>query len=118
MALFGAETTGLEGIEGFEPEVGLIGVLMLDFVQGDRITYVVTPAEAKAIHEIVDRYARASDRRIWKLGTDLGRDDLIDLYPVSDFDAIIDAAVDEAVEEFVDELFDDPGTEPPATEEP
>ena len=118
VALFGAESTGLEGIEGFEPEIGLIGVLMLEFVQGDRVTYVVTPAEAKAIHDIVDRYARSSDRRIWKLGTDLGRDDLIDLYPAATFDGLIDAAVDEAVDEFVDELFDDPGAEPAAPEEP
>ena len=118
VALFGAESTGLEGIEGFEPEVGLIGVLMLEFVEGDRVTYIVTPAEAKAIHDIVDRYSRSSDRRIWKLGTDIGRDELIDLYPVQTFDALIDAALDEAVDEFVDELFDDPGAEPAAPEEP
>ena len=114
VALFGAEPTGLEGIEGFEPEVGLIGVLMLEFVEGDRVTYIVTPAEAKAIHDIVDRYSRSSDRRIWKLGTDIGRDELIDLYPPATFDGLIDAAVDAAV----DELFDDPGTEQPAPEEP
>jgi hypothetical protein len=111
VALFGAESTGLEGIEGFEPEVGLIGVLVLEFVKedDDKVTYVVTPAEAKAIYDIVDRYARSSDRRIWKLGTDVGRDDLIDLYPTSEFDAIIDAAVDDAVDELFDEVFGDDG---------
>ena len=77
IALFGAEATDVEFAES---SVGLIGVLELDLVQGDQISYVVTPAEAKAIQDLVDRYTSASDRRIWKLGFDLSTDDLIDLY--------------------------------------
>ncbi|MDE0652034.1 MAG: hypothetical protein OXI26_00070 [bacterium] len=77
IALFGAEATGDEFAE---PSVGLIGVLDLDFVRGQDITYVVTPAEAKAIQEVVDRYTAASDRRIWKLGFELPTQELIDLY--------------------------------------
>ena len=77
VALFGAEVVDLEIGES---EVGLIGVLELDLVAGDEITYVVTPSEAKAIQELVDRYMASTDRRIWKLGSDLSTEDLIDLY--------------------------------------
>ena len=63
-----------------ETPVGLIGVLGLDHVQGDQITYVVTPAEAKAIQDLVDRYAAASNRRIWKLGSNLSAEHLVELY--------------------------------------
>lgn len=77
IALFGAEGTD---VEFAERPVGLIGVLELDHVQGDRVSYVVTPAEAKAIQDLVDRYAAASDRRIWKLGFDLSSEHLLDLY--------------------------------------
>ena len=118
VALFGAEPTGLEGLEGVEPPVGLIGVLSLEFVEGDKVTYVVTPTEAKAIHDTVDRYSRSSNRRIWKLGTEVGRDELIDLYPPSTFDAILDAAVDAAVDEVFDEVFGDEGSAPESGQEP
>ena len=77
IALFGAEATG-DGV--VEPSVGLIGVLDLAFVEGDQITYVVTPAEAKAIQDLVDRYNRAAERRIWKLGFDLSSEALAAVY--------------------------------------
>ena len=77
IALFGAERAAVGELE---PSVGLIGVLELDFVQGDAITYVVTPAEAKAIQDVVDRYGDASERRIWKLGFDLSVDELTRVY--------------------------------------
>lgn len=77
IALFGAEAADVEFAES---SVGLIGVLELDLVQGDRITYVVTPAEAMAIQDLVDRYTAASSRRIWKLGFDLSTGDLVGLY--------------------------------------
>lgn len=80
VALFGAEATDVEFAES---PVGLIGVLELDLVQGDQVSYVVTPTEAKAIQDLVDRYTAASKRRIWKLGYDLSTDDLIDLYGTS-----------------------------------
>ena len=80
IALFGAEFSSVEGLEGVEPSVGLIGVLELKMVQGDKLTYVVTPSEAAAIQDIVDRYQAASNRRIWKLGFDLSTQELIDLY--------------------------------------
>lgn len=77
VALFGAEATD---VDFAETPVGLIGVLGLDHVQGDQITYVVTPAEAKAIQDLVDRYAAASNRRIWKLGSNLSAEHLVELY--------------------------------------
>ena len=77
IALFGAE---FSGVEAEEPSVGLIGVLELKMVQGDKLTYVVIPAEAIAIQDIVDRYQAASNRRIWKLGFELSTQELIDLY--------------------------------------
>lgn len=80
IALFGADPTEFESLDGIEPTVGLIGVLELEFVDGDSITYVVPPGDAKAIQDVVDRYRAASNRRIWKLGFDLSAQDLIDLY--------------------------------------
>ncbi len=77
IALFGAE---FSGVEAEEPSVGLIGVLELKMVQGDKLTYVVIPSEAAAIQDIVDRYQAASNRRIWKLGFELSTQELIDLY--------------------------------------
>ena len=87
VALFGAESSGAEAVE---PSVGLIGVLELEFVRDDKITYVVTPADAKAIQEIVDRYSKASDRRIWKLGFDLSIDELIDIFGASNVAPVVD----------------------------
>ena len=77
VALFGAESSDFEG---GEPSVGLIGLLTLEFVRGDKITYVVTPAVAKDIQDTVDRYMAASNRRMWKVGFELPTQDLIDLY--------------------------------------
>lgn len=77
IAMFGAEPTEDELAE---PPVGLIGVLELDFVEGDTLTYLVTSAEAKAIQEVVDRYNGAAKRRIWKLGFDLPTEELNRLY--------------------------------------
>ena len=70
LALFGREAAdiGLDGDPLGDGAYGLIGVLTLDFVLDGRLIYIVTPEEALAIHEIVDRFNGASDRRIWKLG--------------------------------------------------
>ncbi|MCY3663643.1 MAG: hypothetical protein OXH28_12595 [bacterium] len=91
LALFGAEATGLglddpglglddPGLGVAEPAVSLIGILTLDFVEGDSLIYLVTPPEAKAIQDTVDRYSRASERSIWKLGSDVSAEDLVELY--------------------------------------
>ncbi len=84
IALFGAERSGLDAdipdAVADEPTVGLIGVLQLRIVEDGKLTYVVTPAEAIAIQDIVDRYQASSNRRIWKLGFELSTQDLIDLY--------------------------------------
>lgn len=75
VALLGREAPDLDG-----EEVGLsvIGVLQLDFVQGDDVYYVVTPEEALAIKDVVDRFSAAADRTMLKLGFDLTIDDLVD----------------------------------------
>ena len=75
VALLGRESLGPEGQAG---ALGLIGVLKLDFVQGDDIYYVVTPEEALTIKSSVDRYTAAADRTMLKLGFDLTIDDLVD----------------------------------------
>ena len=80
IAMFGAEFSEFSDVEAAEPSVGLIGVLELDFVRGGKITYVVTPTEAKAIQDVVDRYKAASDRRMWKVGFDISTRELIDIY--------------------------------------
>ena len=80
VALFGAE--GVDGEPG-GTAVALIGVLELDFVEGDNISYVVTPAEAREIQSLVDRYNGSSDRRMWKLGFDLASDDLVGFFGAS-----------------------------------
>ena len=74
VALLGRETEGLGGEAG---PLGLIGVLQLEFVQGDNIYYVVAPAEALAIKNTIDRYSAASDRTMLKLGFDLAIEDLV-----------------------------------------
>ena len=92
IALFGAE---FSGVEAAEPSVGLIGVLELKMVQGDKLTYIVTPSDAIAIQDIVDRYQAASNRRMWKLGFELSTQELINLYgPPSAAPAIDDAFAD------------------------
>lgn len=84
IALFGVESTAGSFEEPFaEPEAGLIGILALDVVEGDTLTYLVTPADARIISDVVDRFNAASERRIWKLGTDLSREQLVDLYGAS-----------------------------------
>ena len=77
LALFGAETSA-DAAEG--APAALIGVLTVDFVDGDTLVYMVTPQEAKDLQAIVDRYAAATERRIWKLGADIAVGDLVDLY--------------------------------------
>ena len=73
VALLGREA----GPDGEADALGLIGVLQLDFVQGDNIYYVVAPTEALAIKSTVDRYTAASDRTMLKLGFDLESEDLM-----------------------------------------
>ena len=53
------------------PQLSLLGVLHLDFVQGGNIIYVVEPVTALQIQNTVSRYNAASDRQIWRLGIDL-----------------------------------------------
>jgi len=72
-AALGGGPVDLSGAAG---ALGLIGVLQLEFVQGDNIYYVVTPEEALAIKSIVDRYSAASDRTMLKLGFGLAVEDL------------------------------------------
>lgn len=74
VALLGRESGG----PGDEADaLGLIGVLRLEWVQGDSVYYVVPPAEALAIKDTVDRYSAASDRTMLKLGLDLAVEDLV-----------------------------------------
>ena len=73
VALLGVETD-TEGVTG---ELGLIGVLTLEFVDGDSVYYVTTPDQALDIMSVVDRFTRAQDRAILKLGVDLTADDIV-----------------------------------------
>ncbi len=75
VALLGRESGGPDGQVG---ALGLIGVLQLEFVQGDDIYYVVTPEEALVIKSTIDRYTAAADRTMLKLGFDLTIEDLVD----------------------------------------
>lgn len=72
VALLGRET----GEDG-SGDLGLIGVLQLDFVEGNSLFYVVTPDEALAIKNTVDRFAGAADRTMLKLGFGLTTEDLV-----------------------------------------
>lgn len=74
VALLGREA---QGPDGEESALGLIGVMQLEFVQGDDIFYVVTPTEALDIKSTVDRYSAASDRTMLKLGFDLTVEELV-----------------------------------------
>ena len=74
VALLGVEGEGAAGEAG---ALALIGVLQLEFVQGDDIFYVVTPEEALTIKSTVDRYSAASDRTMLKLGFDLQVEELV-----------------------------------------
>lgn len=81
-ALDTGDTVALLGREGEGPAggagtLGLIGVLQLEFVQGDNIYYVVEPEVALDIKSTVDRYSAASDRTMLKLGFELTVEDLV-----------------------------------------
>ncbi len=91
IALFGAESNEDIG----EPTVALIGVLELDLVSGGTLTYLVSPADAVAITDVVDRFNAASDRRIWKLGVELSSAQLAELYGGGDAPGASDAFVGE-----------------------
>ena len=82
LALFGREAapSGPDGDPLGEGAYGLIGVLTLDFVLDGQLIYIVTPEEALAIHDIVDRFNGSSDRRIWKLGFGISLESLSDVY--------------------------------------
>ena len=75
VALLGRESAD---VEGQIVALDLIGVLQLEFVQGDDIYYVVTPEEALEIKSTVDRYTTAADRTMLKLGFGLTIEDLVD----------------------------------------
>lgn len=66
IALFGSlpTATGASATE-------LIGVLRLDFAQNGKLTYIVTPEEAWRYQTMVDDFKRSSNRKIWKLGTNV-----------------------------------------------
>ena len=72
VALLGRESSGPDG----GGALSLIGVLLLEFVQGGNIFYVVTPEEALQIKSTVDRFTAASDRTMLKLGFGLSAQDL------------------------------------------
>ena len=84
LALFGVEASAVVGLDGSESGAGddaaLIGVLTVEFVEDNALVYIVTPEEAVAIQDVVDRYTSATDRRIWKLGFDVSVEDLLGLY--------------------------------------
>ena len=75
VALLGRESEGPDGQPG---PLDLIGVLQLEFVQGDDIYYVVTPEEALTIKATIDRFTAAADRTMLKLGFGLTIEDLTD----------------------------------------
>ena len=64
--------------EGQPGALGLIGVLRLEFVQGDDIFYVVTPDEALDIKKTVDDWTQSADRTILKLGYNLSAEEITD----------------------------------------
>lgn len=64
------------GFAAQDTELSLIGVLRLDNVQGGNIIYVVEPAKALEIQDLIRRYLAATDRQIWRLGIDLTADDV------------------------------------------
>ncbi len=73
VALLGRESSDLQG----QPSaLGLIGVLQIEFVEGDDLYYVVTPEQALQIKSIVDSYTQSSDPMMLKLGFNLTVDDL------------------------------------------
>ena len=73
VALLGVEA----GVEGVPGDLGLIGVLTLEYVDGDSVYYVTTPEQALGIMSVVDRFTRAQDRAILKLGVNLSSDDIV-----------------------------------------
>lgn len=75
VALLGRESSDLAGGPG---ALSLIGILELEFVSGDDVYYVVTPDDALAIKSTVERYLRAEDRTIVKLGFGLAVEELVD----------------------------------------
>lgn len=64
------------GFDAQQPGLSLIGVLRLDNVQGNNIVYIVEPARALQIQNLVNRYLAAADRQIWRLGIDLTAEDI------------------------------------------
>ena len=75
VALLGRESGGPDAEQA---DLGLIGVLQLEYVDGNNVYYVVTPDEALQIKSTVDRYTGSSDRTMLKLGFDLRIEDLMD----------------------------------------
>ena len=54
----------------------VIGVITIDNILGGTLTYVVPPEEALLIEHMLTRYQRASDRKMWLLGTDVTPEEL------------------------------------------
>ena len=67
---------GTEAAELTTTRASLIGVLELETVQDGKLYYVVPPPEALTIETTVSRYENASNRRIWKLGQQVSKEDL------------------------------------------
>lgn len=77
IALLGADG----GAEGLQGPLGLIGVLTLEFIQGDSVYYVVTPEEALTIKDTIDRFTASNDRTILKMGPNLTAEDIVAALP-------------------------------------
>ena len=66
IALFGSLPTA-----GGASSTQLIGILRIDFAQSGKLTYIVSPEEAWRYQTMVDVFKSASNRKIWKLGTNV-----------------------------------------------
>ena len=84
VALLGSETFGPEGRPGPRH---LIGVLRLEFVQEDDLYYIVSPDEAVDIMSIIDRFMAAANRKLLKLGHNVGSAELVDALNRSEADS-------------------------------
>lgn len=80
IALLGQDPTaagfGGDLVEAQGQPLTLIGVLTLEFVTDSKIYYVVTPQQAMALKQTVDRYTASANRLIVKLGQDVTADEI------------------------------------------
>ena len=64
VALIGRETLA----DGSQSDIGLLGMLKIEVIEGGELYYVATPDQAFAIKSLIDRYSTAGDRIILKVG--------------------------------------------------